>query len=154
MIPGHQTSIWLKADREGTYFGQCAEFCGLQHAQMRLVVVAESTEKFQAWLDSQRKPATQPTTPRQKRGQEVFLRGTCALCHTIDGTDARARVGPNLTHVASRPKLAAGAIDNVTGHLAGWVLDPQKIKPGVRMPPNPMNPSDLHALLDYLSTLK
>jgi cytochrome c oxidase subunit 2 len=154
MIPGHQASLWLNADREGTYFGQCAEFCGFQHAQMRLVVVAESPEKFEAWQNSQRQTAAEPQTDRQRRGQQVFLGGTCAFCHTIEGTMARSRVGPDLTHVASRAKLAAGSLPNTTGHLAGWILDPQQIKPGVRMPPNPLKPDDLHALLDYLSILK
>lgn len=154
MIPGHGATVWIKGDRPGTYFGQCAEFCGLQHAQMRLVVVVESAEQFEAWQASQRRPANPPATARQTQGQHVFLGGTCALCHTIAGTPAGSRVGPDLTHFASRATLAAGSLPNTTGHLAGWILDPQKIKPGAKMPPNPLNPDDLHALLEYLSTLK
>jgi cytochrome c oxidase subunit 2 len=154
MIPGHGAAIWFQADKPGTYFGQCAEFCGFQHAQMRLVVVAESPDKFEAWQSSQMQPAAQPTTDLQKRGQQVFLSGTCAFCHTVEGTMARAHLGPDLTHVASRAKLAAGSIPNATGHLAGWIVDPQKIKPGANMPPNPLNPEDLRALLEYLSNLK
>ena len=154
MIPGHDASIWFKADRPGTFFGQCAEFCGFQHAQMRLVVVAESPAEFEAWQESQRQTAAEPQTDRQRRGREIFLGGTCAFCHTIEGTMARSRVGPDLTHVASRASLAAGSLPNTTGHLAGWILDPQQIKPGSRMPPNPLKPEDLHALLDYLSILK
>jgi cytochrome c oxidase subunit 2 len=100
------------------------------------------------------RPAADPTTDLQKRGQQVFLGGTCAFCHTVEGTMARARLGPDLTHVASRAKLAAGSIPNATGHLAGWIVDPQKIKPGANMPPNPLGPEDLRALIEYLSNLK
>ena len=153
-FPDHETAIWLRADREGEFDGQCAEFCGYQHAQMRMQVIAESEEKFQQWLQNQRKSAPDPSNDEQKRGQQVFLGTTCVMCHTIQGTNAGARLGPNLTHVASRKRIAAGTLPNTTGHLAGWIVDPQKIKPGVRMPQNALSPEDLRALLEYIQCLK
>ena len=154
LIPGHETNTWIRAERAGTYRGQCAEFCGHQHAHMAFTVVAEPAEKFKAWYDAQLQSAAQPATPQQARGLQVFLSAPCAMCHRIQGTDAGGRVGPDLTHVASRPYLAAGTLENTRGHLAGWIVDPQKIKPGVRMPPNNLEPADLQALLDYLQSLK
>jgi cytochrome c oxidase subunit II len=154
LVPGHPTSTWLQADQAGTFYGQCAEFCGHQHANMRFVVVAEPEAQFQAWLAAQRQPAPEPLDAQQMRGKQVFMSSSCMLCHTIQGTTAMGRVGPPLTHVASRHFLAAGAIPNTKGHLAGWIIDPQKIKPGVRMPQNSLAPQDLRALLDYLETLK
>jgi cytochrome c oxidase subunit 2 len=153
LIPGHPTRIFLRADRPGTFRGQCAEYCGYQHAYMRFVVVAEPEGRFQDWLEAQRQPTADPATERQRRGQQVFLGTTCVLCHTIQGTPARGRVGPDLTHLGSRP-LIGGLLPNTRGHLAGWIVDPQRIKPGVRMPLNVVNPGDLDALLDYLESLK
>jgi cytochrome c oxidase subunit II len=152
MIPGREATLTLQADKPGTYRGQCAEFCGTQHAKMALVVVAD--ENFDSWAEAQRKPAPQPSGKDQQRGHELFVNGTCAMCHAIQGTAAQARRAPDLTHLASRSTLAAGSVPNSVGHLAGWILDPHSIKPGVNMPPNPMAPDDLHALLAYLGTLK
>jgi cytochrome c oxidase subunit 2 len=154
LVPGHPTDIWIQADQPGIYWGECGEYCGYQHANMRIAVVAQSPEEFQAWLDGQRQSAPDPTTPMQTKGRNVFLHASCAMCHTIQGTDARGLVGPDLTHVASRQLLAGGAVPNVPGHLAGWIVDPQKIKPGTRMPQNNLSPDDLRALLEYLETLK
>ncbi len=154
LVPGHPTSIWLRADRVGTYWGECAEYCGYQHAQMRFVVVAEPVEQFNAWLDLQRHSAPEPSNLVQVLGRDVFLRSSCAMCHTIQGTDAAGRVGPDLTHVAGRKVLAAGAVPNVPGHLAGWIVDPQRVKPGTRMPQTALGPLHLRALLEYLETLK
>jgi cytochrome c oxidase subunit 2 len=154
LIPGHETTTWLRADRAGTFRGQCAEFCGYQHAHMALTVVVESPEQFKAWYDDQLKPAAEPSTPGQARGREVFMASPCIMCHRIQGTDAGGAVGPDLTHLASRPTIAAGTLENTRGHLAGWVADSQKIKPGNRMPPNVLEPADLQALLDYLQSLK
>ena len=154
IVPGHPTSLWLQADSPGEYWGECGEYCGYQHAQMRLLVVAEPAEKFHAWLDGQRQEAHAPETEMQSRGRDVFLHVSCAMCHAISGTQARASLGPDLSHVASRKLLASGAIPNRPGHLAGWVTDPQKIKPGVHMPQNNLEPHDLRALLEYLESLK
>jgi cytochrome c oxidase subunit 2 len=154
IIPGHPTTIFLQADQVGTYWGECAEYCGYQHAQMRIVVLAEPVSRFKSWLQFQHQPPPEPTNAMQKRGREVFLQGSCLMCHTISGTIAHGRLGPDLTHIASRRILAAGAIPNAPGHLAGWIMDPQAIKPGVHMPQNNLKAEDLRALLEYLETLK
>jgi cytochrome c oxidase subunit II len=154
MIPGQETSIWFQADTPGVYRGQCAEFCGYQHAKMAFLVVAESPQRFAAWLDGQRDTARTPTDSLALRGQEVFLASSCVMCHAVGGTPAGSRIGPNLTHLASRRTIAAGTLPNTRGHLAGWIIDPQRIKPGVRMPPNAVAPGDLQALLAYLESLR
>jgi cytochrome c oxidase subunit II len=154
MIPGRTTTIALQADRPGVFRGQCAEFCGLQHAHMAFVVVAEPEEQFNAWLAHQRSPALEPTDPALLRGREVFLTTSCGMCHAIRGTLALAGVAPDLTHIGSRRTLAAGTIPNTPGHLAGWIADPQSIKPGNRMPPNNLPSTDLTALVSYLGSLK
>ena len=154
LIPGKIATIWLQADRAGTYRGQCAEYCGLQHAHMALVVVAEPRDQFNSWLANQIQSAATPATDSAKRGQEIFLRSTCVMCHTISGTPAGSNIGPNLTHVASRQTIGAATLPNVRDHLSQWVVDSQKIKPGNRMPPNFVSPDDLEALLDYLQSLK
>jgi cytochrome c oxidase subunit II len=154
LIPGMVTHTWIQADRPGVYRGQCAEFCGHQHANMAFLVVAEPAEKFQQWLVSQRRGAPQPQTDAQKRGHDVFMTGPCVMCHTIRGTPAGSRIGPDLTHVAGRLTLAAGTLPRTRGHLAGWIMDSQSIKPGNRMPPNALKGDDLQALLAYLETLR
>lgn len=153
-IPGKSSSVWLRADRAGVFRGQCAEFCGMQHAHMAFTVIAEPPDKFWAWVAAQRQPAAQPSTDTQARGQQVFLSTPCVMCHTIQGTQANASVGPNLTHLASRGSIAADTLPNTRGHLAGWVVDSQSIKPGNLMPPNSLSSEDLQALLDYLQSLK
>lgn len=154
LIPGHPTDLWLRVDRPGTYWGECAEYCGYQHANMRLVVVAEPVDEFQKWLTAQRQDAPDPVTDIQKRGQQVFMGTSCVMCHAIGGTDANGLIGPNLTHVASRTIIAAGALRNSPGAIAGWIANPQTIKPGSQMPPTNLGPLDLRALLEYLETLK
>ncbi len=154
LIPGMTTHTWIQADRPGVYRGQCAEFCGHQHAHMAFEVVAEPIDKFLRWLQHQRRGAPQPVNDQQKRGHDVFMRGPCVLCHTIRGTAAGSRVGPDLTHLASRRMIAAGTLPMTRGHLAGWVTDSQSIKPGNRMPPNLVSGQDLQALLAYLETLR
>jgi cytochrome c oxidase subunit 2 len=154
LIPQHPASIRFRVDQPGVYWGECAEYCGYQHAQMRLVVVAESEEKFKAWLDKQREPASEPTDPELVHGRDVMLRSTCIMCHAVNGTVARGRLGPDLTHVGGRIMLAAGAIPNAPGHMAGWIADPQRIKPGAKMPQNNIPPDDLRAVMEYLESLK
>jgi cytochrome c oxidase subunit 2 len=154
MIPGDETSVWFQADTAGVYRGQCAEFCGHQHAKMAFVIVAEPPERFATWLERQRDTARTPADSVAARGQEVFLASTCVMCHTVSGTPAGSRIGPNLTHLAGRRTIAAGSLPNTRGNLAGWIVDPQRIKPGVRMPPNALAPDDLQALLAYLESLK
>ena len=154
LIPGHPTSTWLKADREGTFRGQCAEFCGYQHAHMRLEFVAESPEKFESWIATQRQNAFGPATGIQQRGQDLFVHNQCLTCHTIQGTNARATAGPDLTHFGSRTLIGAGALPNTPENLSAWIANPQNIKPGVRMPANPFAADDLNALVAYLESLK
>ena len=154
LIPGYTTAIWIQADRPGVYRGQCAEFCGYQHAHMAFYVTAETDDEFQRWLAAERQPSATPTGDLERHGRDVFLASTCAQCHAIRGTIAGATLGPELTHVASRGTIGAGTLPNSRGHLAGWVVDSQSIKPGNRMPPNGIGGDDLQALLAYLETLK
>jgi cytochrome c oxidase subunit II len=154
LIPGKNNSLWLQADTAGVYRGQCAEYCGQQHAKMAFLVIAQRPDSFASWLTAQRDTALTPTTDLARRGQEVFLASSCVMCHAIAGTPAGSRVGPDLTHLASRRTIAAGTLPNTRGNLAGWILDPQTIKPGTRMPPNQLEPAALQALLAYLETLK
>jgi cytochrome c oxidase subunit II len=153
LIPGYQTAFWIQIDQPGTYAGRCAEFCGLQHAHMGFSIVAEDEAEFEAWEQQQLKPAADPGDAEASRGKQVFLTHACVMCHTIRGTDAGSRMGPDLTHVASRKMIAAETLPNTRGALAGWIIDPQRIKPGNQMAPNPLDPDDLNALVTYLETL-
>ena len=154
LIPGHPAETWLKADRTGVYRGQCAEFCGHQHAHMAFEVVVESEEQFQAWYESQLKSAPAQLTSSQSRGLQLFLSKPCVMCHTIQGTDAGGKVGPDLTHLASRQTIAAGALQNNRTNLSRWILNSQDVKPGNHMPPIPLNSEELNFVLDYLESLK
>jgi len=154
LVPGRLNEVWLQADKPRIYRGQCAEYCGVQHAKMALVVVAESPDDFEHWLAANRGPAPAPQTPEQQRGKDVVERGPCAMCHNITGTLAGGRTAPDLTHVASRSTIGAGALPNTPGYLAGWIADPQHIKPGSRMPPTGLRDEELQSLLAYLETLK
>ena len=154
LIPGRINMLALRADAPGVYRAQCAEFCGWQHANMALFVVAESPSDFQKWLDAQRTPAPEPADDAKKRGREVFEHGTCAMCHAISGTTANATRGPDLTHVASRRTLGAGIIPNTPEHRAAWVANAQAVKPGANMPPQPLPAADFNALLAYLGSLQ
>jgi cytochrome c oxidase subunit 2 len=154
LIPGYSNAIALEADRPGVYRGQCAEFCGLQHALMAFLVVAEQKEAFDAWYERQLAPAAEPAAGLARRGREVFLRSACVACHRIRGTRASATYGPDLTHLKSRQYLAAGTVPDTRGHLAAWIADPQGIKPGSRMPITALPPADFQALLAYMETLE
>jgi len=153
-IPGKVATMWFQADRPGTYRGQCAEYCGLQHAHMGLIVIAEPREQFNSWLNNQTQPAIQPSSPTAARGQQIFMSGTCNMCHAISGTEAGSNIGPNLTHVASRQTIGAATMTNLGDHLSQWIADSQNIKPGNRMPPHNLSPEDLQAVIDYMQTLK
>jgi cytochrome c oxidase subunit 2 len=154
LIPGYTQSFWFQADTAGLYRGQCAEFCGQQHAKMALFVVAQPRPEYEAWAKQQQDTAKTPTDSVASRGLEVFLTGPCAMCHAIGGTSAGSHAGPDLTHLASRRTIAAGTLPNTRGALAGWIVDPQRVKPGARMPANMLSPKDLDALLTYLQGLK
>lgn len=154
LIPGNENSIWFKAESAGVYRGQCAEYCGHQHAKMGFLVVAEPPDQFARWVAQQRDTAKTPTDSLASRGQEVFLASPCVMCHAIAGTPAGSRIGPDLTHLASRRTIAAGTLPNTRANLAGWILDPQSFKPGVKMPSTQLRPDDLQALLAYLESLE
>lgn len=154
LIPNRINSFWLQADEAGVYYGECAEFCGIQHAKMAFVVVAEPEEQFAAWLEQQAQPAPAPSDPIVQQGQQIFLGSACVYCHTVRGTNATGTLGPDLTHLASRRTLAAGIVDNSRGNLAGWIIDPHSIKPGNKMPPTNLSGPDLQALLAYLESLE
>jgi cytochrome c oxidase subunit 2 len=154
LIPGRTTRELVWADAAGVFRGQCAEFCGYQHAKMGLAVYAEPQPEFDAWSERQRAAAAAPAGDVEERGREVFLAAGCPLCHTIRGTPARATTAPDLTHVASRARIAAGALPNGPGALAAWITDPQGVKPGARMPATELAGADLTALAAYLAGLE
>jgi len=153
-IPGRQNRILLYSDRRGVFRGQCAEFCGLQHAHMGMLVLVQSKTQFRAWLKKQSAPAAAPTTARARRGEQVFLDGACSSCHAIRGTSARGFVGPDLTHLASRTTLAGVTIPNRRDYLARWIVDSQHFKPGNQMPNFHLSQAQLRALVAYLGSLR
>jgi cytochrome c oxidase subunit 2 len=154
LIPGRENQLWIKADHPGVFAGQCAEYCGLQHAHMGFLVIAEPVADFEKWREQQRAAALSPTTESAKRGQGVFRGSTCVMCHTVQATPAGSRVGPDLTHLASRRTLGAASLPNNRENLAAWVMDPTSVKPGTRMPSHAFSADELNALLDYLEGLK
>jgi len=154
MIPGQTNHVLLEADAPGTYRGQCAEFCGVGHANMGFTVIAQTKASFAAWVADQERPASQPATADIEAGQQVLLGSSCVYCHTISGTNATGRVGPDLTHVGSRRMIAAATLLNGPGQLGGWILDPQHVKPGNRMPATNLSGPELQSLIAYLLSLK
>jgi cytochrome c oxidase subunit 2 len=152
VIPGHTNRAWFQPKEVGTFHGQCAEFCGIQHANMRFEVVVEPMDKFQAWLEQQQAPVAAKTGEAAK-GEQVFMNGVCIGCHTVDGTKARGKVGPDLTHFASRSVFAGATLTNNTENLRRWLSDPQKVKPGNLMKMPPLKPDQIDALIAYLQSL-
>ncbi|HEX2137600.1 MAG TPA: cytochrome c oxidase subunit II [Microvirga sp.] len=153
-ITGRQNQIQIQADRPGVYRGQCAEFCGLQHAHMGLLLIAEPREEFLRWRDRQVSSAEAPSDPERQRGMEIFLSKPCVMCHQIRGTDAGGKVAPDLTHVGSRRYIAAGTLETTRGNIAAWIVDPHGIKPGVNMPTIQLEPGEVQPLASYLEGLK
>jgi cytochrome c oxidase subunit II len=147
-IPGRRNSLLIRADRPGVYRGQCAEYCGLQHANMAFFVIAQRPSEFRRWVARE-----QRSPPRDVAGARVFRDAGCGGCHTVAGV-SRGTIGPDLTHVASRRTLAAGTIPNTTGDLGAWIIDPQHIKPGNKMPGLPLQGEQVQALIDYLQRLR
>jgi cytochrome c oxidase subunit 2 len=154
LIPGRTTDLSLLPLHEGVYRGQCAEFCGLQHANMALDVTVESPAAFARWRAAQLVSPPPPATPLAQAGQALVTNGACASCHTIAGTNASGQVAPDLSHVAGRRSLAAGALAMNHRNLAGWIANPQDAKPGNNMPAVPMNARELAAITAYLETLR
>jgi len=154
VMPGRENRILLYSDRVGRFRGQCAEFCGLQHAHMGLYVYVEPKDEFDAWLRRMSAPAAATEGSQAQQGRDLFASMPCAGCHTIRGTSAAGKLGPDLTHVASRETLAALTIPNDRGYLAAWIDDPQHFKPGNRMPALHFEGSELEDLVAYLEGLE
>ncbi len=153
-IPGHINHSWIEADKPGVYLGTCSEYCGMEHAWMKIRVVAESQEDFDKWIKEQQKANEPPTDSIAMTGEELFQSKTCASCHAILGTPARAHVGPDLSHFASRTTMLSGMLDNNMPNLQRWLADPQKVKEGAHMPNFMLNPKEIEALSIYLEGLK
>jgi cytochrome c oxidase subunit 2 len=154
-VPGQPNHIWLQADKSGSYIGQCSEFCGTQHAWMRILVVADEPAQFEQWQQAQLRPAQAPTSSAAVKGVEVFRTSSCINCHAINGVPgANLRVAPDLTHVGSRKQLASGMIDNTPANMRLWLKSPQHIKPGALMPDFTFTDEQLDQLSEYLSTLR
>jgi cytochrome c oxidase subunit 2 len=155
MLPGQVNSLQLRADEPGIYRGQCAEFCGAQHAQMALYAVVHTAEDFDHWLAGQRRPAVGSTIPRIEQGKALFVGAGCGACHTIRGTAAAGTLGPDLTHIGSRYSIGAGILPNNIGTLAAWIASAQHLKPGNKMPSfNIFKGTELRSLALYLESLK
>jgi cytochrome c oxidase subunit II len=154
VIPGRTNTTWIQASEPGAYYGECAEYCGLQHARMAFLVIADPPQQFAAWLTNEQQPAAEPTDPAALAGLQAIMRPSCIGCHTIRGTPAAGRLGPDLTHIGSRRAIAAGTLPNNRGTLAGWIADPQHIKPGNLMPDLGVDLETANAIAAYLESLK
>ena len=154
LIPGQDNEIQFVASRPGVYRGQCAEFCGWQHAHMGLLVIALPSAEFQAWSEAQRAPAAAPADAERQRGADLFASKACVMCHTIRGTSAGSRVGPDLTHFGSRKSIASATLPMSRGNIAAWIIDPQGIKPGVNMPNVSIAAEEIDPLVSYLAGLR
>ena len=147
VVPGHPNRLWIEADRGGTYLGACAEFCGNEHAWMRIMVIADSPDNFAAWIKQQAGIPPKPVTADEQLGEKIYRENICTNCHLRS-------VGPDLTHIASRRTLAAGALDNTPANLAAWLHDPNNFKPGSNMPNFKLSDDEVRALVAYLETQK
>ena len=155
LIPGTNNRIRIQASHPGVLRGQCAEYCGEEHAEMILLVVAQTPDDFNRWLADSRRLAVQPVTEEQKEGQQLFMSASCSLCHTIQGTLAGGTLGPDLTHIGSRRRIASNWLENNTGNLTAWVTSARSLKPAVLMPNlTQFNGDQVRALVAYLQSLK
>jgi cytochrome c oxidase subunit II len=153
MIPGRTNELVIEADEPGRYRGQCAEFCGLQHANMIFWVEALAPRDYELWVEREASPATPPGGTIATRGQRLFERSSCAGCHAIRGTPADGALGPDLTHIASRRTIGSGVLPMTERDLSRWIADPQEFKPGTTMPRTEIQGRDLQALVAYLLSL-
>jgi cytochrome c oxidase subunit II len=152
VIPGRTNGMWFQTDRPGLYVGQCAEYCGTQHASMLLRVVVDSPSDFARWLENERQPVAE--NPADRAGRSAFLAQSCVNCHRVRGTCAQGRYAPDLTHLMSRKTLASGMIENTPENLTRWVADPQQIKPGCLMPAFGLTDRERDEIVRYLRTLR
>ncbi|MCL6595585.1 MAG: cytochrome c oxidase subunit II [Firmicutes bacterium] len=153
LVPGRTNYMWIEADRPGVYTGQCAEFCGTGHADMRLVVEAQTPAQFQAWVQSMKHPSSVPASGLARQGYLDFKTAGCFACHAIAGTPYQGVVGPNLTNLAQRPMIAGNILRNTPANLAAWLRNPPGVKPGALMPNLHLSPSQVRALVAYLESL-
>jgi cytochrome c oxidase subunit 2 len=153
VIPGQTNEMWVEAKRPGVTHGMCGEYCGLQHALMAMDVTAEPPASFNTWAESRRAGASAPVSADAQAGRVVFAR-SCAACHSVSGTDALGRVGPDLTHIASRPFIGAGALHNTPANLQRWIQNAPAVKEGARMPAMPLDAAELRSVAAYLQTLR
>ena len=154
LVPNKVNTLILQADDVGQYWGECAEFCGTQHAKMKIMVVAQTEAEFAAWLEQQQSIPAPPEDKLAIEGQQVFLGSACVYCHTVEGTNASGDLGPDLTHLGSRRTLGAGILEYSLGNVGLWVLDSHEYKPGNLMPPMDLTEEELAQLLAYLGTLE
>jgi cytochrome c oxidase subunit 2 len=155
LIPNRTNTMWIDPQAAGVYLGQCAQYCGTEHAKMLLRVYAQSPEDFAAWIKQQQKPANEDlsSNPTAAEGQTVFMHSACINCHSVGGTAATGRFGPDLTHVASRDTIASGSVENTPQNLRSWIADPNSMKPGALMPSMHLKNHDLDVITAYLTTL-
>jgi cytochrome c oxidase subunit 2 len=155
LIPGMPNYIRLQASQPGSYTGQCAEYCGAEHARMRLLAVAEAPDEYAAWLQGQAKPGAEPKTPESIAGEKTFLAGPCSMCHEVRGTIAGGRVAPDLTHIGSRKMIAANVYQNNDAYLEAWITHAQSLKPECQMPNlTQFSGEQLQDLVAYLRQLQ
>jgi cytochrome c oxidase subunit 2 len=151
LIPNRVNSTWIDPYETGLFLGQCAQYCGTQHAKMLLRVYVDSRDAFDSWVRQQREPARQPA---DVEGQRVFLRTACINCHAVSGTVATGQFGPDLTHLMSRDTIASGIAPNTVENLRAWIRDPESLKPGSRMPAMKLTDRELDSVTAYLTTLR
>jgi cytochrome c oxidase subunit 2 len=152
LIPNKVNTMWIDPEAAGLYLGQCAQYCGAQHAKMLIRVYADNPQQFAAWVAQQQKPAAEDASAAE--GEAVFQHSACISCHALAGTVATGRFGPDLTHVASRDTIASGSVLNTAANMRAWVDNPAHFKPGALMPEMHLNDRDLDAVTAYLMTLK
>jgi cytochrome c oxidase subunit 2 len=152
LIPNKVNTMWIDPQMKGLYLGQCAQYCGVQHAKMLIRVYADTPEEFAAWVEHQRQPAVEDSATAE--GRDVFMHNACISCHTIRGTVATGRFGPDLTHVGSRQTIASASVPNTPANLREFIDNPANLKPGALMPPMHLDTHDLDAVTAYLTTLK
>jgi cytochrome c oxidase subunit 2 len=153
-IPGHPSNIWINADQVGTYLGACSEFCGAEHGWMRFRVIVSSQADYDTWQKHQATPAAEPSTGLPAQGFKLFKEATCIRCHAVKGTDAKGDVGPDLTHVASRERIAAELLTNTPDNLSRWLINPQALKPDCHMPNEQFSRDEVNAVVAYLEELQ
>jgi cytochrome c oxidase subunit 2 len=154
LVPGRHNQLTIRAEHPGVYRGQCAEFCGLQHAHMAMLIIAEDSADFTKWINAQSSDAVKSIEAEAVTGRQLFLSKPCASCHTVRGTSAVGKTGPDLTHIGSRRTIAAGLFETTRGSLAAWIADPQTLKPGNNMPMVPLSGDELRAVSAYIASLR